>query len=127
MAGWAPIWIPRPPGTITRFNLLDIFDWMSPQMFEATLQSVLRAAAPGAIMIYRSGSYRLDPPPSILEHVDQHPELAQRLLAIDRSATYGSFYVLSLKDGHNHDQLGQARTGDAVTGSLATRIDLPST
>ncbi|MFH1747831.1 MAG: BtaA family protein [Planctomycetota bacterium] len=100
--GWlGPYLDTQPAGSISRFNLLDIFDWMSPRDFEATLKSALRTAAPGAIMIYRSGSYRLDPPSSILEHVEQHTELAQQLLARDRSATYGSFYVLSVKEGHN--------------------------
>ena len=106
--GWlGPYLDTLPPGSITRFNLLDIFDWMSAADFEATLQSVLRVATPGAIMIYRSGSYRLDPPASILPHVEQHSDLARRLLANDRSATYGSFYVLSVKDGSNGN--GQAR------------------
>ncbi len=100
--GWlGPFLDTQPAGSITRFNLLDIFDWMSPEAFEATLQSVLRAAAPGAILIYRSGSYRLDPPPSIRAHVERHDDLAGRLLAADRSATYGSFYVLSVREGHN--------------------------
>ena len=107
--GWlGPYLDTLPRGSVTRFNLLDIFDWMSAEVFEATLQSVLRAAAPGAIMIYRSGSYRLDPPASILPHVQQHPELAKRLLASDRSATYGSFYVLSVNDGHD----GSIHTAD---------------
>jgi S-adenosylmethionine-diacylglycerol 3-amino-3-carboxypropyl transferase len=100
--GWlGPYLDTLPAGSVTRFNLLDIFDWMTPQAFEATLKSALRAAAPGAIMIYRSGSYRLDPPASILPCVEQHTDLARRLLARDRSATYGSFYVLSVKDGGN--------------------------
>jgi len=102
--GWlGPYLDTLPPSCVTRFNLLDIFDWMTSDAFEATLRSVLRTAAPGAVVIYRSGSYRLDPPPAILPHVEPDAELARRLLATDRSATYGSFYVLSVKsngDGH---------------------------
>jgi S-adenosylmethionine-diacylglycerol 3-amino-3-carboxypropyl transferase len=85
-----------PPGSINKFNLLDIFDWMIPSVFEASLKSVLRAAAPGATMIYRSGSYRNDPPASILPYVLPRTDLARELLAIDRSATYGSFYVFDI-------------------------------
>lgn len=96
--GWlGPFLDTQPEGSITKFNLLDIFDWMTPAMFEETLQSVLRAAALGATMIYRSGSYRLDAPASILEHVERDDELAARLFASDRSATYGSFYIMAVK------------------------------
>lgn len=100
--GWlGPYLDTLPPQSINKFNLLDIFDWMTPAMFEATLRSVLRAAVPGATLIYRSGSYALDPPPSILEHVERHDELARKLFATDRSATYGSFYILTVKSHPN--------------------------
>lgn len=85
-------------GSIDRFNLLDIFDWMSVDAFRGTLESVLRAAAPGARLIYRSGSYLLEPPAPIKSRLHHHEELSKELLAIDRSATYGSFYVYSVKD-----------------------------
>jgi S-adenosylmethionine-diacylglycerol 3-amino-3-carboxypropyl transferase len=74
---------------------------MTPDVFEATFKSVLRAAVPGATLIYRSGSYALDPPPSILQHVERHDELARKLFATDRSATYGSFYILTVKSHPN--------------------------
>ncbi|MFQ5806604.1 MAG: DUF3419 family protein [Phycisphaerae bacterium] len=100
--GWlGPYLDTREPGSIDKFNLLDIFDWMTPELFESTLRSVLRAATPGARLIYRSGSYRLDPPESVRRRLDHHAELSKELLAIDRSATYGSFYVFSVKDGFN--------------------------
>jgi S-adenosylmethionine-diacylglycerol 3-amino-3-carboxypropyl transferase len=96
--GWlGPFLDTQPAGSITKFNLLDIFDWMTPQVFEATMKSVLRAAAPGATLIYRSGSYSLDPPASAAPYLERHDELARRLFATDRSATYGSFYVLTVK------------------------------
>jgi S-adenosylmethionine-diacylglycerol 3-amino-3-carboxypropyl transferase len=105
--GWlGPYLDTQPEGSITKFNLLDIFDWMTPEQVEGTLRSVLRAAAMGATMIYRSGSYRFDPPESIAQHVDRHDDLAARLFATDRSTTYGSFYILTVKSKPN----GQAVT-----------------
>ncbi|MCK4341338.1 MAG: BtaA family protein [Phycisphaerae bacterium] len=100
--GWlGPFLDTQPEGSITKFNLLDIFDWMTPEMFESTLRSVLRAASLGATLIYRSGSYRLDPPASILRHVERHDDLAAQLFATDRSTTYGSFYILTVKSKPN--------------------------
>ncbi len=97
--GWLNTYLQdQPEGSITKFNLLDIFDWMSPDAFLQTMRDVLRAAAPGATLIYRSGSYKLDPPEQIRERLHHHADLSRELLAIDRSATYGSFYVLSVKD-----------------------------
>lgn len=100
--GWlGPFLDTQPAGSINKFNLLDIFDWMTPEQFEGTLQSVIRAAAPGATIIYRSGSYRLDPPASIAQRLTPRSELARELLAGDRSATYGSFYIFSVNGQHN--------------------------
>jgi len=105
--GWlGPFLDTLPVGSVNKFNLLDIFDWMTAEMFEATLRSVLRAAAPGATVIYRSGSYALDPPPGVARFFQRHDELARRLLAKDRSATYGSFYVLTV-NGHPAHTAGE--------------------
>ncbi len=102
--GWlGPYLDTREPGSISKFNLLDIFDWMTPELFEGTLSSVLRAARSDARLIYRSGSYELPPPPAIRKRLHHHEELSKELLAIDRSATYGSFYVFSLKNSTNGD------------------------
>jgi len=96
--GWlGPYLDSQPAGSIDKFNLLDIFDWMTPEAFESTLQSVLRAASPTARLIYRSGSYSLEPPASVRARLEFHEETSRELLAIDRSATYGSFYVFSVK------------------------------
>ena len=55
------------------------------------------AGAPDATMIYRSGSYALEPPAVVQPHLVHDPELSKELLAIDRSTTYGSFYVFNRK------------------------------
>lgn len=121
--GWlGPFLDTQPPASINRFNLLDIFDWMSPQAFESTLRSVLRAAAPDSVLIYRSGSYSLEPPPAIRRHLVHHAELSRQLLAIDRSATYGSFYVFTLRDGTAwlSQPSPRAASEDRPAGKLST-------
>ncbi len=86
------------PGSIDKFNLLDIFDWMPDHVIEQTFQSILRAASPGATLIYRSGSYRLEPPAGVRPYLRHQDKLSKELLAIDRSAAYGSFYVFTVQD-----------------------------
>ena len=96
--GWlGPYLDAQPAQSIDKFNLLDIFDWMTPEMFESTLRSALRTARPGATLIYRSGSYEYPPPRAIREQLHHHEALSRELLAIDRSATYGSFYMFTVK------------------------------
>lgn len=121
--GWlGPFLDTQPAGSITKFNLLDIFDWMTPQVFDSTMRSVVRAAAPGATMIYRSGSYRFDPPTSVLPYIDRDDALAKRLFATDRSATYGSFYILRRKS-----DIAYAANGHATASADAARLDRPRT
>lgn len=95
--GWlGPFLDMQPAGSIHKFNLMDIFDWMRPDAVEDAFRRIIRAASDDARAIYRSGRYRYDPPASLDEHYRRHDALASRLLHQDRSATYGSFYVLTL-------------------------------
>lgn len=87
-----------PPGSINKFNLLDIMDWMDDAAIQGMWKSILRAAAPGATMIYRSGSYRFEPPEWARKQLIPNPDLARELFATDRSATYGSFYIFRVPE-----------------------------
>jgi S-adenosylmethionine-diacylglycerol 3-amino-3-carboxypropyl transferase len=118
--GWlGPYLDTLPAGSISRFNLLDIFDWMPPPVLEGTWKSVLRAASPGAMMIFRSGPYHMSLPESIEQHLNSDDVRARELLKIDRSATYGGFYIKTLKPGHEHPDIrhapAQREVGSAVS------------
>ncbi|HMQ15033.1 MAG TPA: BtaA family protein [Phycisphaerae bacterium] len=116
--GWlGPFLDAQPPESIGKFNLLAIFDWMTPAVMEGTMHSVLRAAAPGATMIYRSGSYRLEPPAAVLPHLEPRAELARDLFAGDRSATYGSFYIYTIKPPAPEDKRARRRTTATVASA----------
>jgi S-adenosylmethionine-diacylglycerol 3-amino-3-carboxypropyl transferase len=83
----------RPESSIDKFNLLDIFDWMDRQTFLATLRAVIRAGTDQGRFIYRSTIGSLPIPAELQSGVVGEEELARRLFAQDRSATYSSFYV----------------------------------
>src|SRR6266508_602732 len=83
----------QPEGSIDKFNLLDIFDWMDRETFHATLHAVIRTGSPEGRFIYRSTIGSLPVPADILSTVVHEEDLARRLFANDRSATYSSFYV----------------------------------
>lgn len=121
--GWlGPFLDTLPPGSISRFNLLDIFDWMPPPVLEGTWKSVLRAATPNAMMIFRSGPYQLDLPPSIEQHLDSHDAKARELLKTDRSATYGGFYIKTLKPGHEHPSLRSNGVSKPIEAPVAVGV-----
>lgn len=97
-------------GEISRFVLLDHMDWLSDKFFpllELEWQAIVRRAAPGTRMIWRSGGLRTDflrkvsvstggrqrPLPEFLTF---HEGLASELHEKDRVHTYGSFYIADL-------------------------------
>jgi S-adenosylmethionine-diacylglycerol 3-amino-3-carboxypropyl transferase len=86
----------RAEGSIDKFSLLDIGDWMEPSVFAATLRNVSRVASEGARLVYRSTVPNLLPPPELDGMLEPEPELARRLLQTDRSGVYGGFFVYRL-------------------------------
>ncbi len=98
---------------LTRFVLLDHMDWLGQHdqpLLARQWEALLRSAAPGARVLWRSGGLRCD-------HVDglnvqwqgrrqrlgellrYHSDWAERLHAADRVHTYGSFYIADVN--HN--------------------------
>ena len=82
-----------PEASIDKFNLLDIFDWMDQELFEATLYSVIRVGTNSGRFIYRSTIRSLFPPNEVMKMIMGEPDMARELLKLDRSGLYSSFYV----------------------------------
>jgi S-adenosylmethionine-diacylglycerol 3-amino-3-carboxypropyl transferase len=98
-------------GRISKYVLLDHMDWLSDKFFpllELEWQSILRRAAPGTRIIWRSGGLKTD----FIDRVNVatngeirklpellafHPDLAAELHEKDRVHTYGSFYIADLQ------------------------------
>ncbi|MDQ5822883.1 MAG: BtaA family protein [Chloroflexota bacterium] len=83
----------RPEGSIDKFSLLDIFDWMSAEDFTATVREVIRTGKDGGRLIYRSTGLSLPLPEDVAQSLTGEPDLARELLQGDRSGMYSSFYV----------------------------------
>ncbi|MGD9720179.1 MAG: DUF3419 family protein [Pirellulales bacterium] len=100
------------PEPFTRFVLLDHMDWLGQHdqpLLARQWRALLRRAAPGARVIWRSGGTRCDhvhrlpvewrgrrqPLGELLQH---HPALAARLHSQDRVHTYGSFYIADVQN-----------------------------
>jgi S-adenosylmethionine-diacylglycerol 3-amino-3-carboxypropyl transferase len=97
-------------GDISRYVLLDHMDWLSDKFFpllELEWEAIIRRAAPGTRVIWRSGGLKTDfidrvhvtaggkqrPLPELLTFQDS---LASELHPQDRVHTYGSFYIADL-------------------------------
>jgi len=98
------------PEPVTHFVLLDHMDWLSTYRYEALVsewQAIVDRAAPKSRVLFRSGGMKVgfvDPievtvqgqKRKVGDMMTYHPELADRLHALDRVHTYGSFYIADL-------------------------------
>jgi S-adenosylmethionine-diacylglycerol 3-amino-3-carboxypropyl transferase len=97
-------------GEISRYVLLDHMDWLSDKFFpllELEWQAIVRRAAPGTRVLWRSGGLKTDflnrvsvttgsKLRALPELLTYHPDLAAELHEKDRVHTYGSFYIADL-------------------------------
>lgn len=97
-------------GQISKFVLLDHMDWLSDKFFpllELEWQAILKRAATGTRIIWRSGGLKTDfidrvnvtthgQAKMLPELLTLHPKFAAELHEKDRVHTYGSFYIADL-------------------------------
>ena len=97
-------------GDISRYVLLDHMDWLSDKFFpllELEWEAIIRRAAPGTRIIWRSGGLKTDfidrvhvnvsgKQRALPELLTFHEKLAAELHPKDRVHTYGSFYIADL-------------------------------
>ncbi len=100
----------RHPGRINRFVLLDHMDWLNQfhrPLLAQEWQAMLDHAAPDSRFLWRSGARRTDfintldvrhqgKPCRVGELLRYQHDLAERLHAVDRVHTYGSFAIADL-------------------------------
>ncbi len=82
-----------PDASVGAFNFSNIFEWVSPAVFEATLREAHRVARPGARLCYRNLLVRRRHPLSLDALYAPEDGLAARLHFQDRSFVYSHFEV----------------------------------
>lgn len=82
-----------PDGSIDAFALSNVFEWVSPDVFERTLREIHRTAAPGGRLCYRNLLVRRTHPRSLDGWFLPEPVRARRLLFEDRSFVYSRFEI----------------------------------
>jgi S-adenosylmethionine-diacylglycerol 3-amino-3-carboxypropyl transferase len=73
--------------------LSNVFDWSPPDARERIAEATLRAAAPGAIVLYRQMLAQFPLPRAFVEGLEIDRESSERLTALDRSLLYRSVIV----------------------------------
>ncbi|MBC9245258.1 DUF3419 family protein [Paracoccus sp. 11-3] len=79
------------------FNLSDIFEYMSPQVFTAVYGAILNAASPGARLVYWNMMAPRRVPPAYRPRVKTQTDLQDRLKARDKAFFYSDFVVEQVK------------------------------
>ncbi len=79
------------------FNLSDIFEYMSPEVFAEVYGSILGASAPGARLVYWNMMAPRRVPPNYAEQVGTLTAVEDQLKAIDKAFFYSDFIVEQVK------------------------------
>ena len=82
-----------PSRSVHRFNLSDIFEYMSPAGYEAALEAILRVAAPGARLAYWNMLVPRRRPARFADRLKPLEAEAKALHARDKAFFYSAFVV----------------------------------
>src|SRR5262249_17919449 len=83
----------RGEGPFDRFNLSDIFEYMSPEKFEALLEEIATASKPGARLAYWNLLAPRSRPDSMRDRIAPLKDRAAELFAKDKAWFYSAFVL----------------------------------
>jgi S-adenosylmethionine-diacylglycerol 3-amino-3-carboxypropyl transferase len=81
------------PGSVDRFNLSDIFEYVAPAAYQASLERLLSVARPGARLAYWNMLAPRSRPAALADRLRPLTELAARLHQADKAFFYSAFVV----------------------------------
>jgi len=82
-----------PPGSFDKYNLSDIFEYVSPAHYEHLLGAIARAGRAGGRLAYWNMLALRRRPPALGDQLRPLDDLARRLHALDKAFFYGAFVV----------------------------------
>ena len=85
------------PGSFSAFNYSNLFEYLSPAQHERILRLTVRAARPGARILYWNLLVPRSRPASMAAVLERDPERAARLLAGDRAFVYGGLQIETVR------------------------------
>lgn len=83
----------QPASTFTKFNLSDIFEWMSDELYEQMLRALVRTSAKGGRLAYWNNLVPRSRPASLADVLEPQRELAREIHDDDRAFLYRDFHV----------------------------------
>lgn len=83
----------QPEGSFSAFNLSDVFEYVSEEVYREALLALLRVARPGARLAYWNMMAPRSRPASLAGRLEPDAELAASLFAGDRAFFYGAFVL----------------------------------
>ena len=83
----------REPRSVDRFNLSDIFEYMSPENYRRLLEQIVAGARPGGRLAYWNMLAPRSRPEALADRLKPLTELAARLHAQDKAFFYSRFVV----------------------------------
>ena len=82
-----------PSDSITKFNFTNVFEWMTPKVFEDILKETIRVAKHGAIITYRNHLVSRSRPDSLARWIESMPAQSEFLHDQDLSFIYKAYIV----------------------------------
>jgi S-adenosylmethionine-diacylglycerol 3-amino-3-carboxypropyl transferase len=83
----------REPRSVDRFNLSDIFEYMSPENYQRLLEQIVAGARPGGRLAYWNMLVPRSRPAALADRLQPLTELAARLHLQDKAFFYSRFVV----------------------------------
>jgi len=84
--------------TLHRFNLSDIFEYLSPENYQSLLQRLIKAAVLGGRLVYWNMLAPRSRPEALADQLEPLREVGDRLFTQDKAFFYSAFVVEQVKD-----------------------------